>query len=115
VVSKGTRVGVSTGFALCVGPSSRDRGRRLQTRSDAPEAPQTSRTRGGVLEEGACPLLPWAGVVVSKGSAQVCESLFPRSPGHGLQTRSDAPDPGSPRNRGGGVRISWGGVPEEGA
>src|SRR5262249_421789 len=33
--------------------------------SAAPEAPPTSRTSGGVLEEGACPLLPMSGILLS--------------------------------------------------
>src|SRR5215472_5885684 len=70
-----SRVAVNTGFALCVSPSSRD----LQTSAADPEGCAAARgpreiavvgcgfrgvgdapnvpDRGGVLEEGACPLL----------------------------------------------------------
>src|SRR5437660_6520556 len=77
-----------------------------------PKAPPTSRTSGGVPEEGACPLLHVSdhefGAAASKGLARVCESVFPRSPRPCPQARSDAPK-APPTSR------TSGGVPEEGA
>src|SRR5215467_8704172 len=46
--------------------------------------------------------------VVKMGSAR-CVSPSSRDRQRWLQTRRDEPHPGPPRNRGGGVRISWGG------
>jgi hypothetical protein len=57
----GARAAVSKGFArVCESLFPMPHRLFIQTRSDAPKAPPMSRTSGGVLEEGACPLLPFA-------------------------------------------------------
>jgi hypothetical protein len=46
------------GSALCVSPSTLDRGHPTRSRRAAPAAPPTSRTRGGFWKGGGPPPLP---------------------------------------------------------
>ena len=48
------------GFALCVSPSSRGRPTPASDAERCAAGAQNVPDKGGVLEEGACPLLPFA-------------------------------------------------------